>query len=97
MLAKGLSAPAVPAFEEADSTAPDGAATAMPRSMAPGTRVGRFVVQARLGARPHLLADGMESLLGDHDRARRYYEASLEVRLRQFGPRSPNRREYRWP
>jgi eukaryotic-like serine/threonine-protein kinase len=28
----------------------------------------------------------MEALIGDHKRARGYYEAALEVRLRQFGP-----------
>jgi eukaryotic-like serine/threonine-protein kinase len=28
----------------------------------------------------------METLVGDHERARRYHEAALEVRLRQLGP-----------
>lgn len=49
-LAVGLSTPGLAGPEEADSTAPADAAPATPRLIAPGTRVGRFVVQARLGA-----------------------------------------------
>jgi serine/threonine-protein kinase len=49
-LAQGMSTPSGPPLEETDSTSPASAVGAAPDSIAPGTQVGRFLVQARLGA-----------------------------------------------
>lgn len=49
-LAQGLNTPSGPRPEETDSTSPAGAVSAIRDSIAPGTQVGRFLVQSRLGA-----------------------------------------------
>jgi len=49
-LAMNLSAPAGPGPEDIGSVSADGSGTVMPRLIAPGTRIGRFVVQSPLGA-----------------------------------------------
>jgi serine/threonine-protein kinase len=48
-LALGMKTPAGPQPDEPGSISPAGAVSAMPHSMAPGTRVGRFIVQSPLG------------------------------------------------
>jgi eukaryotic-like serine/threonine-protein kinase len=48
-LALGLSVHAGPRPEEPGSIPPDGPDSAIPHTMAPGTRVGRFIVQSPLG------------------------------------------------
>jgi eukaryotic-like serine/threonine-protein kinase len=48
-LALGLSTSAGPGLEAAGTLSQDGSASPMPDAMAPGTRVGRFIVQSPLG------------------------------------------------